>query len=131
MSGYATVAELAIYGVPAASLASFTDPEKLNALDAASATADSYLSAAFRLPLTAWDTSITKAVCQIAACDLLRARGYNPASGGDPAIQAAHDSAMAWLRDISQGRARPSGCTETPPPASSVSKVVSAAKRGW
>lgn len=133
---YATTTDLARFGLPAAILASIATATQEAALEAASDVADSYLRARYTLPLTSYGDDLKRAVCNIAAWDLLSTRGYDPKAGNDEAVEARSDKAMAWLKDISAGRAAVSGGNTTPTPTrdtrvSSGPVTRSDSQRGW
>jgi len=123
---YAQPSDLANLGLIGGVLASISTATQNAALQAASAVADSQLQGAFILPLTQWSYDLVRAVCIIAAYDLLTSKGYNPATGADPNIRARYADAMSWLDRVSKGQESPayiidsstsnSGQT-TPPPA--------------
>lgn len=107
MSRYAVPTDLVVYGAQSAALASFTSDQQQSALDSASAIADSYLSAKFTLPLTAYGTDLKEAVCKIAAYNLLSARGFNPESGADANIRLRYQDAISWLKGVAKGEITP------------------------
>ncbi len=109
MSTYATPADLALYGLPAAALVGI-DPttQQQPALDAASAEADTYLRNKFTLPLIApYPKDLVKYVCKIAAWELLAVRGFNPESGSDVAVRTGYKDAVNWLEKVSRGDITP------------------------
>lgn len=133
---YATTTDLARFGLPSAVLAGIASGTQEAALEAASDVADSYLRSRYTLPLTGYGDDLKRAVCGIAAWDLLTTRGYDPNNGNDVAVEARHDKAVAWLKDISAGRAAVSGGNTTPEPSresrvSSGPTVRSDSQRGW
>ena len=80
---------------------------------AASATADSYLRTRYSTPVAGYGVDLTRAVCSLAAWDLLSVRGYDPQRGGDEALRLRAEDALRWLRDVSSGKAALSGITES------------------
>lgn len=136
MSAYASRADLTRFGISAAALTSVSTDTQDAALEAASRVADSYLRSRYTLPLTGYGDDLKRAVCAIAAWDLLSTRGYDPQRGGDEAVRLRTDAAMSWLKDISAGRAAVSGGVTTPGPSrpsrvASAARIVSDSKRGW
>lgn len=132
---YATRADLTRLGIRAGALSGVSSDDQDAALEAASDLADSYLRSRYVLPLTGYGDDLKRAVCAIAAWDLLSTRGYNP-QGSDEAIQTRQEQAIAWLKDVSAGRAAVSGGNTTPAPsrsarANSAARVASSDKRGW
>lgn len=68
------------------------------ALAAAIATADSYLSSRYQVPLTAANAILTRVVCDIARFQL-----FGVSAEGEPEKRNA--AAIAWLRDVAASRA--------------------------
>lgn len=133
MSSYAVPADLSTFGVNAAALSGFTNQQQQDALDAASSVADGYLRSRFQLPLTGTVTpDLKRAVCAIAAFDLLTTGGFNPESGSDQVILIRQKAAMQWLRDVADGRVTPAlsdSSSSTPAPRAPM--VISQPSRGW
>lgn len=133
MSSYATPANLVAFGLSAQALAGFTADQQQAALDAASDVADGYLRSRFRLPLaTPVTADLKRAVCAVAAFDLLTSRGFNPEAGADTVVRLRYEDALKWLRDVADERVTPalsdsSGST----PAPRAPLIVSAPPRGW
>lgn len=132
---YATRTDLTRLGIRAGALSGVSTDDQDAALEAASDLADSYLRSRYTLPFTGYGDDLKRAVCAIAAWDLLSTRGYNP-QGSDEAIQTRQEQAIVWLKDVSAGRAAVSGGNTTPTPSrtsrvSSAATVTSSAKRGW
>jgi phage gp36-like protein len=133
---YATRTDLTRFGLPTAALTGVSTDAQDAALEAASDVADSYMRSRYALPLTGYGDDLKRAVCHVAAWDLLTTRGYDPARGGDEAVKLRHDTAIAWLKDVSAGRAAVSGGNTTPGPSrpsrvASAASVSSSSKRGW
>lgn len=105
MSQYATLAEFGKFGLPGVATSGLDDADISDAIAGASAMADSYIgNRGYSLPLTSWGTDLTRAVCQIAAWDVLvHLRGVNPEDAAHAAIAKGRDDATAWLRDVSKG----------------------------
>jgi len=130
MARYATTTDLTRLGLPAVALEGISSDDQQAALDAASSTADGYLASRFRLPLTAWGEDLTRAVCQIAAYDLMVTRGMAPGSGEAELLGDRSRGALAWLRDVADGRVTPV-VTETSPAVLGGARVESNTPRGW
>lgn len=129
---YASRTDLTTHGLSSAALGSISTPAQDAALDAASALADSYLRARHTTPVTGYGVDLTRAVCSIAAWDLLSVRGYDPQRGGDEAVRLRAEDAMRWLRDVSSGKASLSGITESESESwPEVIGAVSDESRGW
>lgn len=133
MSSYATPLDFDTHGIrPAALPASITPADKQAAIDAASARADGYLGARFRLPLISWGDDLKQAVCAIAAFELIAARvGFNPEANHNLVILTRKEDSIRWLEQVSRGHITPANIVETAPPAASVSKVYCNKPRGW
>lgn len=131
--GYATPADLAVFGVASAALSGFTDDQKQAAINAASSVADGYLRSRFQLPLTGTPTTdLTRAVCAIAVFDLLTTGGFNPEVGSDDVLRTRYKDAISWLRDIADGRVTPllsDSSASSPTPRAPL--VLSQPSRGW
>lgn len=129
---YATRTDLTTHGISSTALGSISTGDRDAALDAASATADSYLRARYTTPVTGYGVDLTRAVCQLAAWDLLSVRGYDPQRGGDEAVRLRAEDAMRWLRDVSAGKASLSGVGESESESwSEYLGPVSDEARGW
>lgn len=132
---YATRTDLTRFGLPSGALAGVADATQDAALEAASDVADSYMRSRYTLPLSGYGDDLKRAVCAVAAWDLLTTRGYDPNAGGDEAVKLRHDAAMKWLADVSAGRAHVSGGNTTPAPTrharASSPRVDSDRTRGW
>lgn len=133
---YATRTDLTRLGIRAGALTGVSTDEQDAALEAASDLADSYMRSRYALPLTGYGDDLKRAVCAVAAWDLLSTRGFAPQGGADEAVQTRYESAIGWLKDVSAGRAAVSGGNTTPTPTrtsrvSSAASVTSSAKRGW
>lgn len=130
MSRYALTTDLASLSLPAGALASISSTDQQAALDVASAEADGYLGASFRLPLITWGVDLKQHVCGIAAFRLMHHRGYNPQMGANDTIRQCYDDAIGWLHGVSAGRVTPV-VTDSAPAAHSVARVYSKPSRGW
>lgn len=115
--------------LPPGALAGISEPEQQAALDARSAFVDGYLRTRYTLPLRAWDQSITRAVCDMAAWDLLKRRGFNPENPADAAVRMGHDDAVKWLREVANQEAHPTVTESSPVTFAPV--VISDPPRGW
>ncbi len=120
MSSYALPADLTRHGASDGALSEFPVAYQQSALDAASAVADGYLAARYRLPLIAqgtppvFDVGLVVAVCQIAAYNLLSSRGYNPELTGDTNVRSRYLDALKWLRGVAEGEISPQVVDSTP-----------------
>ncbi len=107
MAVYATAADLASLGLPAAALAAVSSDDQTAALADASSLIDSYLAPRFDLPLSAVPAQLKGICCKLAAFDVLRKRGFNPGSVDAETVRLSYEDAMRWLRDVAAGRATP------------------------
>jgi phage gp36-like protein len=99
---YATAADFARLGLPTAATEGMDEATITGHLEAASARADDYLAAQFRLPLTVWTDSLRENVCSIAAWTLLKTRGFNP-EGMDEAVETGFKEAIRWFERVASG----------------------------
>lgn len=140
MSQYASLEEFGKYGLPGVATSGLADADINDAIAGASAMADSYIAnRGYSLPLTAWGQDLARAVCQIAAWDVLvHLRGVNPEDAAHAAIAKGRDDATAWLRDVAKGLANLSTVeTTTARAKAGVARVFSVvgsdgeSTRGW
>lgn len=104
---YATLTDLYVV-MPLAIMGSVGVPQQQAFLDRRNDFADDKLRARYKLPLmTPYPPSLTHNVCLLAAWDCMRARGFNPAAGGDPIIQTQAEMALKWFDDVERQRAHP------------------------
>lgn len=97
---YAQPSDLLNLGLIGSALSSVSGTVQNAALLAASGLADSKLQARYVLPLTQWGQDLVRAVCIIAAYDLLTSRGFGIQQGVDDNIRKRYLDALAWLQDI-------------------------------
>lgn len=129
---YASRTDLTAHGLSSAAIGSISTTAQDAALDAASRVADSYLRARYTTPVTGYGVDLTRAVCSIAAWDLLSVRGFDPQRGGDEAVRLRAEDALRWLRDVSAGKAHLAGITESESESwPEVIGAVSDDSRGW
>lgn len=107
MSSYATAADLNIHGAPASAFGDATAADIQGALDAASTLADGYLRNKFTLPIVTPSVDLKMAVCQIAAWNLVRRRGFSPDDPTAEALRLGHQDAMRWLERVAAGTTTP------------------------
>jgi phage gp36-like protein len=138
---YATTTDLGNLGLLGAALQNVSGAAQAEALQAASAVADSYLQGQYILPLSQWGYDLVRAVCIIAAWDLLAARGYSPQSQADQNVRQRYEDALGWLDEVSKGIQTPvniidASTAPTDGDGSDVTvidggSVVSTTVRGW
>lgn len=107
MTAYAVLNDVYNLGVPQAAVTALSTAQQQAALDAANDEADSYLGGRFRLPLTAWGTSLKLHVCARAAYTMLVVRGYNPDDDADKEIFNRSEQARKWFELIAKGEVTP------------------------
>lgn len=110
MIAYASPSDLARFGVGAAATSGISSADIVAALDAASALAGGYLAKQYSLPLQGWGDDLRRAVCMIAAYDVIGAnRGFNPEQGGDVTLRMRYEDAIRWLERVAAGDIEPIG----------------------
>ena len=133
---YATQADLENY-ISAAALTSVSAGVIDAALQAASDEADGYLRAQFTLPLIGTiPQDLVRAVCQIAAADVMAERGYSPDSGADQIFELRAKSARQWFLLVAEQKVTPSVTDSSNASAPGVTsatgpKAYSRPSRGW
>ena len=130
MSQYATVSEFRLYGLPAQATVGVSDADLLSRIDSASAEADSYLRSRYTMPISSWGKDLSKAVCVIAAADIMAVRGYSP-DGRDELIEQRASASRKWLRDVQDGKADPGLVDATPTTTIAGPRLYCLDPRGW
>ncbi len=104
---YASIEDFNDAGLPNGALASLDRTTINRALVRASALANTFLGDKFTLGLGGppYDASLVDAVCQIAAWNLLRLRGFNPDNAGDQVVRQGYLDAEKLLTRIANGQA--------------------------
>jgi phage gp36-like protein len=129
---YAVRADLAALGLLSGALSNVPTGTQDAALLAASGVADSYLQSQYTLPLTSWGYDLLRAVCIIAAYDLMTSRGYNPVGNVDQNIRLRYLDVIAWLEGIASGEETPASVVDSGSGSGSSSfSIRSSAIRGW
>lgn len=132
---YATIAELASYGISSEVTAAYEDTVIDGILQACSAQADGYLQSSGRivLPLTSWGVDLKMAVCKLAAWEIMAVTvGHNPDDANNFVWQSRRDEALKWLESVARGLVMPVGIVDsTPTVVKTGSVVVTEAGRGW
>jgi phage gp36-like protein len=106
MTAYATSTDLYAIGVPSAALVDVTAGAITIALEAASRFVDSYFRRRYTVPIAIISGDIVRAVCIIAAYDLMVARGYSPDSV-DVELRNRFLDIIKWLESITDGSLTP------------------------
>ncbi len=103
-------------------------------LTARNAGADSYLRARYRLPAqTPYPPDLVLSICQLAAADIMRVRGFNPAAGADVIIMNSAENATKWLEGVERQRIHPAlvEAVGSEDPGYAAPLVISKPIRGW
>lgn len=127
---YATRADLTRLSLPAAALAGVPEADQDAALEAASDLADSYLAARYTLPLVSWQDDLRRAVCAIAAYDLMVRRGFSP-QGADEQLRLRYEDALRWLDLVARGLVSPAIEDSAPGDDGAGPVGYTRPKRGW
>lgn len=127
---YAMPADLHSFGIPAGALDDITHLDQMHALCAASDMADSYLRDQYETPLSSWAYDLRRAVCFIAAYDIISRRGYNP-EGDNGTFRVKYEDAISWLKDVARGHASLAGGRVKGPLTLGGPVITSAPSRGW
>lgn len=113
MSQFATLAEFAVHGIPAAATSNLAPETITAALVAASSVAESYFRKRHTLPILEWDEATTQHVCALAAYNLIGARGF-AATGNDAQLERRRDVALRWFERVAAGMVEPQIVDSTP-----------------
>lgn len=128
---YANLEDFEEHGLPAAAAKTRTPSQTCAALAAASETASGKLAARYDLPIVAWGTDLTQAICKIAGYDMLSVRGFNP-DGDDANVRTRYEDASSWLDDVVAGEINPVGLVDSTPDVEDDGAIVlSNPARGW
>lgn len=134
MSQYATTADLAIFGIGEGGTTGISSADLDRHLQAASATADSYIAQrGYTVPLAAWGDDLRSAVSRIAAWAIVTGdRGIDPENRSHIALMKNRDDAIAWLRDVAKGTANLNVAVTSPDrKRAGVARVFGNTKIGW
>lgn len=110
---YAERSDLLTFSLPAGAVTNVSTTKQDAALEAASRLADGYLNARYRLPLTTYGSDLKKAVCDIAALMIMRARGMSPEQADADLFVSASKEAIRWLEGIAAGKISPYGLSDS------------------
>lgn len=109
---YAVVRDIERLGIARDTLSHVDTSDKVEALIAASDTADRYLCREFTLPLVSWGNDLRRMVTHVAVYDLMCVQGFQP-EGADALIVKRYDDAMACFREVGEGDACMPGIVDT------------------
>jgi phage gp36-like protein len=100
---YSTEADFNALGLPAVALDGVTDTTDWRA--AAAGKIDSFLRGRYRLPLVApYPPEIVEVEAALAAYSFISIRGFDPTEGANQNVVLRYKDAMAWLRQLSEGK---------------------------
>ena len=103
MAQYATAADLAVLGLPAAALVNIPVATQDDHLEKASGLIDSYLRAQHTLPLAQpYPDEVVRACIVITAYDLIQFRGYNP-DEYDANFRLRYEDTIRWCEQLASG----------------------------
>jgi phage gp36-like protein len=130
---FATPADLYRLGVAREAIKNISDEDKDAALAAVTDVAYGYFGKnAFVLPPAQWGDDLRRAVCGVAAYDLMSVRGYAPTPGSDVNIRLRHQDAIEWFKGVSNEKIKPAHFIDaTPEVYDGGAFVVSRGRRGW
>lgn len=128
---YAAPSQVRLHCLPARTISEERIGDFLDSCLAATDEAAGYLNSSYVLPITAWDTDLTKQTSRLALYDFMNQRGWQP-EGPDAIIIDAYERALSWFNRIAAGRLKPPGITDsTPETFEGGAVVVSKPSRGW
>lgn len=129
---YANLDDFDRFGLPAGTASGFTRSTLAEALAAASVDADGKLALRADLPLVSWGADLSRRVCQIAAYEVMSARGFNPDTGSDTNIRMRFDDAWKWLTAYANGHVNSKEIVDSTPEDDDDGPDISAyPTRGW
>ena len=125
MTQYATTANLALLGLPAAALTNVTADTQNAHLLSTGARIDGYLRSHHTLPFSSpYPAELIECNCVMAAYSILTSsRGYNPADVDDQ-FRMRYDDCLTWLRDIGAGRVALAATADATPTTNEGAPVV-------
>ncbi len=108
MSQYATIADLEVYGLPSAVVASLGVPALNKFLQRASGLVDERISSQLSLPIApdalgGYPSGLVIATCHIAAYLILRFIGFNP-ENGDETVRDDYRDALKWASEVGSNK---------------------------
>ena len=133
MAAYATLSDLYLV-MPLAVMGTVSAGTQQSILDSRNDFADDKLRARYKLPLqTPYPASLKQHICHLAAWDIMRTRGFNPAAGADPVIQSQAEYAFRWFDDVERQRAHPNVVEAVGggDPGYPAPQVISKTIQGW
>jgi phage gp36-like protein len=132
VAAYATPYRLSQLGVGAKALTDVPTSAQEEALETASRFVDGYLDGAgYAVPIDPANSgdAVARAVCIVAAYDLMTTRGYSP-SQHDEHIRMRYLDILAWLDKVAEGNIG-AGVTDPNQATIRVPEVFTDTIRGW
>lgn len=124
--------ELLSIGATSGTLSDVSSSQRSDAIDSASSRVLSYLRKRYKLPLSSWSDDVKWATAQLAAYDLVKLRGFNPANGRDIVFRENAQEAVMWLRDVAKGLVEPEDIADSSSVVEEAAPLVSSeTSRGW
>lgn len=131
MATYATLAQLAKHAPPG-SIQDLADDVLQEALDAASAEADTYFRDQYTLPLNApYDLTLVRHVCALAVWQLMSFKGFNPELASNIVFEKNLDNALKWMTKAARGEVSLASTADASPERRGGARLVSDTDRGW
>lgn len=79
-----------------------------------------------------WGSDVRRANAVLAATELMRNRGYNPAAGADLVVEQMRTEKLTWLKDCASGKVVPNIKPRAHEVAGYIQpRVSTSAQRGW
>ena len=130
---YCVPADIGDTALPESALQSIDETKLVKACIAATSRADSWVGAAYTLPLVSWGPSLTEQVGLLAAAIVMRRRGVNPETS-DVLVFDSERMAIKWFERLGAARggaSPPEIVDSTPDTYEGGSFVESETTRGW
>ena len=129
---YATATDLAQVGLSATLTAPVPSGDITAALDRASSWCDGYLRKAYTLPIIGTTGDLTRAVCMIAAWDIMSAQiGFDPEAAANAIWRLRYEDALRWLTDVAAGRIDAGLTDSTATADENAPAAYTSEPRGW
>lgn len=114
--------------IPAHSIEEIPASDRAQACIDVTSDADAYLNSSFQLPIKAWGESLRKKCALLAAAQIFRARGADPA-GPDKMVFDAEADAIRWFERVADGKLKPPEIVDDTPAVFEGGGVVVASGR--
>lgn len=108
MVAYADTTDFNVFGLPTATLNALASGAVQSAqLASASGRMDSYFRARYNMPFTAWGDELRECCCVLAACTIIRRRGFNPDNKTEADLVTRETVWLTWLDRVAAGTLQP------------------------